>query len=311
MILLTAVPPAYAQTYPAKPIRWIVPFPPGGGTDLVARALAPRLGESGLRIVVDNRPGGNTVIGAEAAARSAPDGYTIFMGTNTTHGISPNLNSKLPFDPIKDFAPITRIASLTNLIVVHPSLPVRTVKDLVALAKGRPGQINFASSGTGTPPHLAGLMFNDAAGIDMIHVPYKGAGPALTALITGETHLMLGSLPATLPHVRSQRLRPVAITSLQRSTIVPDMPTVAESGYPRFEANTWYGLFAPGGTPPAIVDRLNAEFVKVIRTQEFRSWLMNQGAEAVTSTPDEFAAFVKSEIAQYGVLVKKSGMKAD
>jgi tripartite-type tricarboxylate transporter receptor subunit TctC len=233
------------------------------------------------------------------------------MGTNTTHGIAPNLNPKLPYDPLKDFAPITRIAALTNLIVVHPSLPVRTVKDLVALAKSRPRQINFASSGTGTPPHLAGLMFNDAAGIDMTHVPYKGAGPALTALMTGETHLMLGSLTATLPHVRANRLRAVAITSLKRSTTIPDIPTVAESGYPRFEANTWYGLFAPGGTPAAIVDRLNAEFVKVISAADFKAWLMNQGAEAVTSTPEEFAAFVKSEIAQYAVLVKKSGMKAD
>ena len=301
----------HAQTFPTKPIRWIVPFPPGGGTDLVARALAQRLGESaGIRIVVDNRPGGNTVIGAEAAARAAPDGYTIFMGTNTTHGISPNVN-KLPFDPIRDFAPVTRIATLTNLLVVHPSLPVRTVKDLVALAKSKPDQLNFASSGNATPPHLAGITFNEAAGVSIAHVPYKGAGPALTALMTGETHLMFGSLTSTLPHVRNSRLRGVAVTSLKRSAIVPDMPTVAEAGYPRFEANTWYGLFAPGGTPPALVERLNTEFVKVIGTPEFRSWLMNQGAEVVTSTPEEFAAFVKAEITQYAVLVKKAGMKAE
>ncbi|HEV7801995.1 MAG TPA: tripartite tricarboxylate transporter substrate binding protein, partial [Burkholderiales bacterium] len=312
LLHVSVVPYAGAQAYPVKPIRYIVPLPPGGGTDLVARAIAQRLAESGgIKVVIDNRPGGNTVIGAELAARSAPDGYTIFMGTNTTHAISPNLNPKLPYDPVKDFAAVTKIALLTNLLVVHPSLPVRSVKELVALAKSRPGQLNFASTGTGTPPHLAGIMFNEAAGTAMAHVPYKGGGPATVATVSGETQLMFGSVPATLPHVRSGRVRPIAVTSLARSTILPQIPTVAESGYPGFEANTWFALFAPAGTPSVLVDRINAEFAKVIGTAEFKAWLTQQGAEAVTSTPDELAAFVKAELALYARLVKKSGMRAD
>jgi tripartite-type tricarboxylate transporter receptor subunit TctC len=312
LLSLGAPMPAFAQSYPARPIRYIVPFPPGGGTDIVARAIAQKLGETtGMRFLIDNRPGGGTVIGAELAARSPPDGYTIFMGTNTTHAISPNLYPRLPFDPVKDFAPVTRIAMITNLLVVHPSLPVRNVKELVALAKSRPGQLNYASSGTGTPPHLAGIMFNEAAGIDMAHVPYKGAGPALTALVSGETHMMFGSLTSTLPHVRTSRVRPIAVTSSRRSAALPNVPTVAESAYPRFEANTWYGVFAPAGTPPAIVERLNAEFTKVINASDFKAWLLSQGAEAATTTPEEFAAFVRSEIAQYGPIVRKSGMRPD
>jgi len=312
IVLSNAPVTVYAQAYPAKPIRLIVPFPPGGGTDLVARAIAPKLMEtSGIHLIVDNRPGGGTVLGAEFAARSAPDGYTIFLGTNTSHAINPNLLSKLPYDAIRDFAPITRIALIPYILVVHPSLPAHSIKGLVALAKARPGELNFASSGSGTPGHLAGIMLNEAAGIKMVHIPYKGAAPATTATISGETQLVFGSLTSTLSSVKSGRLRALAMSSAKRSPLLPEMATVAESGYPGFEAITWYGLFAPAGTPPAIVSRLNAEFLKVLNAADFRAWLSDQGADAAPGTPDEFAAFVKAEIARYAPLIRKSGMRPD
>ena len=301
-----------AQNYPSKPIRYIVPFPPGGGTDIVARALAPRLLEaSGITLIVDNRGGGGTVVGAEMAARSPADGYTVFMGTNTSHAINPNLPTKLPYDAVRDFQPVTRLAMVPYMITVHPSLPVRNVKELVALAKARPGQLNFASSGNGTPGHLAGLMLNEAAGIDMTHIPYKGSAPALTAMVSGETQLLVSSLTSTLPLVKGGRLRPIAMSSLKRSPLMPTLPTVAEGGYPGFEAITWFGLFLPANVPAAITAKLNAEFVKVLNNTEFKAWLAEQGAEAAPTTPDEFAAFIKAEIARYAPLVKKSGMKPD
>ena len=314
MVLLTCqlFGAAPAQVYPSKPIRFILPFPPGGGTDLVARAIAQKAGESlGVQVVIDNRPGAGTVLASELAAHAAPDGYTIYMGTNTALAINPNLLAKLPYDPVKDFVPITRIVTLPNILVVHPSLPVKTVRELVTLAKGRPGQLNVGSSGNGTPAHLAGAMFNEVAGVNMVHIPYKGSGPALTALLSGETQLMFGSLTSSLPLVKSGRLRALAVTSLKPSAAVPGMPTVAAAGYPGFEAITWNGLFAPAGTPPAIVGRLHAEFVKVIDAPQFKSWLLEQGAEAATSTPEELAAFLKSEIALYAGLVRKSGMRAE
>ena len=301
-----------AQNYPSKPIRYIVPFPPGGGTDIVARALAPRLLEaSGITLIVDNRGGGGTVVGAEMAARSPADGYTVFMGTNTSHAINPNLPTKLPYDAVRDFQPVTRLAMVPYMITVHPSLPVRNVKELVALAKARPGQLNFASSGNGPPGHLAGLMLNEAAGIDMTHIPYKGSAPALTAMVSGETQLLVSSLTSTLPLVKAGRLRPIAMSSLKRSPLMPALPTVAEGGYPGFEAITWFGLFLPANVPAAITAKLNAEFVKVLNNTEFKAWLAEQGAEAAPTTPDEFAAFIKAEIARYAPLVKKSGMKPD
>jgi tripartite-type tricarboxylate transporter receptor subunit TctC len=301
-----------AQNYPSKPIRYIVPFPPGGGTDIVARALAPRLLEaSGITLIVDNRGGGGTVVGAEMAARSPADGYTVFMGTNTSHAINPNLPTKLPYDAVRDFQPVTRLAMVPYMITVHPSLPARNVKELVALAKARPGQLNFASSGNGTPGHLAGLMLNEAAGIDMTHIPYKGSAPALTAMVSGETQLLVSSLTSTLPLVKAGRLRPIAMSSLKRSPLMPALPTVAEGGYPGFEAITWFGLFLPANTAAAITAKLNTEFVKVLNNAEFKAWLAEQGAEAAPTTPEEFAAFIKAEIARYAPLVKKSGMKPD
>ena len=311
VILMLAV-NAFAQSYPSKPIRYIVPFPPGGGQDLVARALAPRLGEAlGQPVLVDNRPGAATMLGAEVAARSAPDGYTVFMGSNTTLSINPNLYSKVPYDPIKDFAPVTRIASAPNLLVVHPSLPVRTVKELAALARTRPGQLNYGSSGAGTPAQLAGVMFGDAARAHLVHVPYRGSGPALTALISGETQLMFSTITSTLPFVKSGRMRAIAVTSARRAQAAPEIPTVAESGYPGFEAITWYGLFVPAATPVPIIARLNAETVKVLAAPEFHDWLVGQGAEPAGSSPEDLAAYVRTELAKYAKIIKNSGMRPD
>jgi len=303
---------AQAQTYPSKPVRYIVPFPPGGGADLIARAVAQRLTQhAGITVVVDNRPGAGTIVGAEAAARSYPDGYTLFMGSNTTNAINPNLHSKLPYDTLKDFAPVSRLTSFPNILVVHPSLPARSIKELVALGKARPGELNYGSSGTGTPAQLAAVMFSDAAGISMVHVPYKGSSPALAALMGGETQLMFSSLGAALPLVKNGRLRAIAVTSGKRSAALLEMPTVAESGFPGFEAITWHGMLVPAGTPVAIVQRLNADVVKQLTTPEFVSWLLAQGADATPSTPEAFTAFMKSELALYARLVRQSGMKAE
>jgi tripartite-type tricarboxylate transporter receptor subunit TctC len=303
---------AHAQIYPTKAIRYVIPFAPGGGQDLVGRALAPRLSDAlGQQVLIDNRPGGGTILGAELVARAPADGYTIFMGSNTSMSINPNLHAKLPYEPLRDFAPITRIAILPNMLVVHPSMPVRSVKELVALAKSRPGQLNYSSSGTGTPAHLAGVMFNDAAGVALVHVPYKGSSPALTALVSGETQLMFGTLTSSLQFVRNQRLRALAVTSAKRSASIPELPTLAESGYAGYEAITWYGAFAPAGTPPAAIHRLHSEFTKILNSGEFKSWLFNQGGEAAPTAPEELAAQVKAELRLYAPIIKKSGMKAD
>ena len=310
--LLLAPAGAAAQSWPSKPLRYIVPFPPGGGADLVARAVAQKLNEqAGLSVVVENRPGAGTIVGAEAAARSAPDGYTLFMGSNTTNAINPNLHPKLPYDTLKDFAPVTRLSAFPNILVVHPSMPVKSVKDLIALGKARPGQLNYGSSGSGTPAQLAGVMFGDAAGVKMVHVPYKGSAPALAALIGGETQLMFASLGSSLTFIKSGRLRPLAVTSAKRSAAIPEMPTIAESGFPGFEAITWHGLMVPAGTPAPIVQRLNAETVKILRQPDFVAWLLSQGADATPSTPEEFTTFLKAELALYARLVKQSGMKPD
>lgn len=318
-VVLACAAPAHAQSpstgsgqaFPTKPIRYIIPFPPGGGQDLVGRALAPRLAEGlGQQVFIDNRPGGGTILGAELAARSAPDGYTIFMGSNTSLSINPVLHAKLPYDPLRDFVPITRVAIAANMLVVHPSLPVRSVKEFAAFARTRPDQLNYGSSGTGTPAHLAGVLFNDVAGVALVHVPYKGSSAALTAIVSGEMQLMFGTLTSSLPFVRSQRLRALAVSSAKRSPVIPELPTVAET-FPGYEAITWYGAMAPAGTPPAVLGRLQSEFTKVLNNAEFKSWLLNQGAEAAPSTSEELTAQIKRELAIYAPIIKKSGMKAD
>jgi len=313
VVLSTAAMTVHAQAYPAKPIRLIVPFPPGGGTDLVARAIAPKLMETGgIQLLIDNRAGGGTVLGAELAARSAPDGYTIFLGTNTSHAINPTLLPKLPYDALKDFAPITRIALIPYILVVHPSLPARSVKELVALAKARPGELNFASSGSGTPGHLAGIMLNEAAGINMVHIPYKGAAPAVTDLMAGRVHLMFDNLASALPNVKAGKLRALAVTTLQRSTFLPDLPTLDEAGLKGFDMTTWWGIMAPAKTPDAVVQRLNAEIFKALELPDVKERLRAIGSETpAVRTPGAFSAFVAAELKTYGELVKRSGAKPD
>ncbi len=303
---------ASAQNFPSKPLRYIIPFAPGGGQDLVGRALAPRLSELlGQPVIIDNRPGGGTIVGADQAAHSPADGYTLFMGSNTSLSINPNLHAKLPYDPIKDFAPISRIAILANMLVVHPSMPIRSARDLAVFASAHPNQLNYSSSGTGTPAHLAGVMFNEAARVGLTHVPYKGSSPALTAVVSGETQLMFCTLTSGLQLIRSHRLRAIAVTSAQRAISLPDLPTIAESGYPGYEAITWYGALVPAGTPPAIIHRLHSEFLNVLNSQEFKQWLASQGGQSAPSSPEELTAQIKKELLVYASIIKKSGMKAD
>ncbi|MDB5808874.1 MAG: bug [Betaproteobacteria bacterium] len=299
-------------SYPAKAIRYVVPFPAGGPLDIVARAIGQDLNKAWSQpVIIDNRPGAGGNIGAEVVARSPADGYTILMGAVSTHAINPTLYSKIAYDPIKDFAPITLITSVPNVLVVHPSVPVKTVKDLIALAKSKPGQLNFASGSTGSAGHLAGELFNSMAGVQMTHIPYKGAAPAVIDLIAGQVSLMFDNLASALPNIKASRVRAVAVTTLKRSPLVPDLPTISESGLRGFDVSTWFGIFAPAGTPPEVVIKLNAEVVRILHTSEMRERLATLGAEPVGNKPEEFAAFVKSEIPKYAKVIKASGAKVD
>ena len=303
---------AAAEPYPARPVRFVVAFPPGGGTDIIARSIAQKLGERlGQQVLIDNRPGAGGNIGTDLVAKSSPDGYTLLMGSAGPLAINASLFARMPFDPIKDLAPVTLAASTPNVLVVHPSLPAATVRELIALAKARPGEINFASSGHGTPAHLAGELFNSMAGVKLIHVPYKGAAPALADLLGGQVQLMFSTMPPALPHVRDGKLRALAVTSLKRSPAAPDLPTVDEIALPGFEANTWHGVVVPAGTPEAIVARLNREIVAILHLPDVVERLSGQGAEALGSTPEEFAAYIKSESVKWAKVVRDSGAKAE
>jgi tripartite-type tricarboxylate transporter receptor subunit TctC len=304
---------AVAQAnYPAKAIRYIVPFPAGGPLDIVARAIGQELTKSwGQPVIVDNRPGAGGNIGADIVAKAPPDGYTILMGAVSTHAINVTLYRKLPYDPIKDFAPVTLITSVPNVLVVHPSLPVRNVKDLIALAKARPGQLNFASGSTGSAGHLAGELFDSMAGVQMTHIPYKGAAPAVIDLIAGHVSLMFDNLSSALPNIKAARVRAIAVTTLKRSPLLPDVVTISESGLRGFDVSTWFGIFAPARTPPDIVAKLNGEIVRVLHTRDMRERLALLGAEPIGNQPDEFAAFIKTEIPKYAQVIKASGAKAD
>lgn len=303
---------ALAQTYPTKPIRLIVPYPPGGGTDIFARLLGAKLGETlGQQLVIENRAGAAGVLGADAAAKAAPDGYTLVVGQASNLAINPHMMSKLPYDPLKDFAPITLIATSPSLLVVHPSLPARSVKDLVALAKARPGSINYASAGNGSPGHLAAEYFRKVANINLVHIPYKGATPAMLDVIAGQTSLYFTSPVAAQPYVQSGRLRQLAVTSAQRFPPLPDVPAIAEAGYRDFDMTSWWGLLAPAGVAKEIIARLHAEAVKALTTAEMKERLAGQGAMVVTGTPEQFAAYIKSEIANWGRIVTVSGARMD
>jgi len=301
-----------ADAYPAKPVRFVVAFPPGGGTDIIARAIAQKLAERiAQQVVVDNRPGAGGNIGTDIVAKSAPDGYTMLMGSAGPLAINASLFGKMPFDPIKDLAPVTLAASTPNVLVVHPSLRAATVKELIALAKARPGEINFASSGHGTPAHLAGELFNSMVGVKMVHVPYKGAAPALADLLGGQVQLMFSTMPPALPHVKDGKLRALAVTSAKRSPAAPDLPTLDEIALPGFEANTWHGVVVPAGTPATIVARLNREIVAILHLPDVVERFSSQGAEALGSTPEEFAAYIRSETLKWAKVVRDSGAKAE
>jgi len=309
--LVQGIGAATAQTYPVKPIRVVVPFPAGGGIDTVARILTPKLTESlGQPAVVDNRVGASGTIGTEAVSKAPPDGYTL-LATFASHAQNASLYPKLGYDTVKDFAPITLIATVPNILVVNPSLPVKTVKDLIALAKKHPGEILYASIGNGTPAHLSAELFNSMAGIRMTHIAYKGAAPSIVALISGETQLTFTTVLVAMPHVKSGRLRALGVASLKRAAVLPDIPTIDEAGVRGYESNAWYGLLAPAKTPAAIIEQLHRETVKALQLADVRDNLKAQGAEPVGSTPREFAALINAEIEKWRKVVVATGAKAD
>lgn len=302
---------AAPSAYPTRPIRLIVPYAPGGGADTLARGIGQKLSETpGYTIVIDNRGGGGTILGSDLAAKSPPDGHTIIL-VASTHAVVSSLHRKLPYDPIKDFAPVVRVASAPNILVLHPSVSAASVKELVELAKSRPGQLVYASSGNGGGSHLAMELLKSVARIDLLHVPYKGTGPAMIDLLSGQARLMFGGMIGTLTHVRSRRLKALAVSSAKRSPVVPDLPTIAESGFPGYEAATWYGVLAPAGTALPIVRKLNAEIIGTLNNPELRQRMSSQGADPAPTTPEEFAAYIKSEVTKWAKVVKESGANVD
>jgi tripartite-type tricarboxylate transporter receptor subunit TctC len=300
---------ALAQSYPAKPIRILVGFPPGGSTDIVARVVGQKLGETlGTPVVIDNRPGASATLAMQAAARAAPDGYTLVMGHLGTLAVNPALFQKLSYDPIRDFAPISLVANVPAMLVVHPSLPARSVKQLIAIAKARPGELNYGSSGAGGTPHLAVEYFKLLSGVDIVQVPYKGAGPMTTDLIGGQISMTITGIPALLPHVKTGRLRALAVSTSKRLAVLPDLPTIAEAALPGYEATTWYGLLAPAGTPKELIARLNDAIVRSIKQPEVAERLAGEGADVVFNSPEEFAAYIRSEIARWEKVIRRAGI---
>jgi tripartite-type tricarboxylate transporter receptor subunit TctC len=306
--------PALAQTadaWPSKPLRFILPFPPGGGTDILGRLIADRMSAGlGQPVVTENRGGAGGNVGAEAAARSAPDGYTIVLVAPSL-AISPSLYSKLNYDPVRDFAPVSLVATVPNVMVTHPSVPANTLAEFIRLAKTKPGEMNFGSGGSGTSNHLAGELFNIVAGVKLVHVPYKGVNLAMNDVLSGQIHLVVIGVPAAAPHIKAGKLRALALVAPQRADALPDVPTVAEAGLPNFEVTTWYGILAPAGTPKPIVTRLNAELARIMHAPDLKERLTALATDPVTSTPEEFADYIKREIAKWGEVVRQAGLKAD
>ena len=300
-----------AQAYPSKPIRYIVAFPAGGTTDLLGRMIGQKLTEAwGQPVIMDNRAGAAGSVGSEAAAKSPPDGYTLLGGTISSHSINTSLYSKMAYHPLKDFAPVTRIATVPNVLVVHPSLPVKTVKEFAALAKARPGQLRFASSGSGTSQHLSGELFNIMAGLKMVHIPYKGGNFAMTDLIGGQIELAFENAPNCVPHVKTGRLKAIGVTTLTRAQALPDTPPINDS-VPGFEVGSWQGLFAPAGVPPAIITKLNTEVRRILALEDVRGRISGLGAEVSTNTPEQFVEFIRAEIAKWEKVVKVAGARVD
>lgn len=303
---------AYGQGYPSKPIRLIVPFSPGGGLDSVARLLGQKLSTGfGQQVIVDNRPGAGGRIGTVLVAQSAPDGYTLLVVGGSVLITAPALYPKLPYDPLKDFSHISLLASATYVLAVHPSVPVNSVKKLIALAKSKPGRLNYSSPGGGSIAHLAAELLSSMAGVKMVHIPYKGSAPGTIALISGETDLMFSNIVPVVPAIKGKRLRPLAITSLKRSPLLPDVPTMSESGLPGFEAEQFYGLLAPAGIPRNIVKRLNEEVVTVMQSPEIKNRLLGDGAQPVGSTPEEFEKLIRTEISKWRKVIKEAGIEGE
>ncbi len=307
-----AMPVHAQQNYPTRPVRFVVPFAPGGSTDTLARTMGMKLADAlGHQVVVDNRPGGNGDIGMLIVSRAPPDGYTLVLGYIANLAIAPSLQPKMPYDPVKDFAPITQPASSPNVLTAHPSVPARNLKELLALAKAKPGQVSFASTGVASVGHLTGELLNSLAGVKMTHVPYKGSGQAVTDLLGGHVQVMFSGFSSTLPHIKSGRLRALAVTGAQRSAALAEVPTIAEQGFPGVEATAWYGVLAPANTPKPIVTRLHDELVKILKLPDVVQKLDGLGFEIVASTPEAFGAYIKSEITKWEKVVRASGAKPE
>ncbi|MBI2509762.1 MAG: tripartite tricarboxylate transporter substrate binding protein [Betaproteobacteria bacterium] len=313
--LAAATLPAAAQAqaaYPARTIRFVVPCPPGGIADVFARVIGQKFNEAwGQQVVVENRTGAGGNIAAEFVARSPADGYTLVMGSIGTHSVNVSLFRKLPYDPVRDFAPVALVMEADGLLVVHPSVPVKTVKELIALARARPGQLTYASAGNGTASHLAGELFKMMAKVDMVHVPYKGNAPAITDLLGGQTSLLFATMPTVLPQVQAGRLRAIAVTGPVRSPAAPDLPSIAEAALPGFEVTNWIGIFAPAGTPRDAVTKLNSETIRIMRAPEIQNRLLNEGAKSPAKTPEEFGAYVRAEIAKWAKVIQQAGIRVD
>jgi len=312
LALLAFAAVAAAQDYPRKPLRLIVPFSPGGGNDTVARAIGSQLAaQLGQPVLIDNRAGAGGIVGAELAAHSAPDGYTLFLGGVGSLAVNPNLHAHLPYDALKDFAPITLLASAPSVLVAHPSIPAATIQAFTAYARANPGKLNYASNGNGSSAQLAAVLYESMAGVRMVHVPYKGLAPALVDLLAGQVQLMFSSMVAILPHIKAGRLRALAVTGRERSALLPEVPTLAESGLPGYEAGSWYGILAPAGTPAPIVARLHEELVRALQDPQVRERLAAEGAQTVGSSPAEFERYIAAESARTGKLLRDANIRME
>jgi tripartite-type tricarboxylate transporter receptor subunit TctC len=309
-LLMLACTAANAADYPSKPIRWISPWPPGGANDVFSRDIGRKIADAfGQPVIVDNRPGAAGTIGSDVAAKAPADGYTVVMGSSPTHAIAPSLYPQLPYDPLRDFTAITLVGTVPNVLVVHPSLAAKNVKELIALAKASPGRLNFASAGNGTSQHLSGELFKTLAGVDMVHVPYKGTAPAMVDLIAGQVQIAFDNVTTIVPHIQAGKLRALAVTPAKRTAILPDVPTVAEAGVPGYEASVWFGVFAPAGTPKAVIARLHAEILKALNTADLRARMVAMGTDISGMGPAEFQTFVRKEVPKWAEVVRKANVK--
>lgn len=303
---------ALAQNWPTRAVRFISPFAPGGGADITARAIAQKLSPAlGQQVLVDNRGGAGGLVGVDLAAKSPPDGYTLVLGTIGNIAIAPSLYSKMAYDPVKDLAPVSQAANALNVLVVHPSIPAKSVKEFIAFAKAHPNQLNFGSSGPGATDHLAGELFNTMAGVKMAHIPYKGGAPAMLDLVAGQVQVVFSTMSTAIGAIQAGRIRALAMTGDQHFERMPELPTISEAGLKGFEVNNWYGLFVPAGTPKAVIDRLNAEVVKILALSDVKKQLLDSGIVATSSSPDRFAAYIQSETKKWAKVIKEGNIKAD